>query len=104
MDSPKATRQNYYMRMGGRYGFSLHENHSVSAIMNTDFLKVDGKATIDAVSNLAMNRPVDSTYDFIVVICNAMAERFCRNIITAFDALVANFTARKTSPQATSQS
>lgn len=53
--------------LSGRYGFTLHQNKTVDSIMDSDFLMVDSSTPINIVSNLAMERPQDKIYDFIVV-------------------------------------
>jgi GGDEF domain-containing protein/predicted transcriptional regulator len=62
------TRETLYRALGGAFGFSLYSKKAITEIMDTDFLIVDERKTIDLVSDLAMNRPHDKLYDVIVVV------------------------------------
>jgi diguanylate cyclase (GGDEF)-like protein len=62
------TRETLYRMLGGAYGFSLYSNRAITEIMDTEFLSVDAGKPIDLVSGLAMSRPHDKLYDFIVVV------------------------------------
>lgn len=53
--------------MSGQFGYSLHAKRPISLIMDTDPLVTDYQVPIDTVSKLAMSRPADSLYDYIVV-------------------------------------
>lgn len=55
------------LQLSGRYGFSLNQNKPISFLMNRQFLSVDCQTPINAVSHMAMSRPQDKLYDFIVV-------------------------------------
>lgn len=61
------TRHAFYNQLGGKYGYSLFAGKSVEKIMESDFLSVDCKTTIDIVARKAMSRPVEQIYDFIIV-------------------------------------
>lgn len=61
------TRHAFYNQLGGKYGYSLFAGKSVEKIMESDFLSVDCKTTIDIVAKKAMSRPVEQIYDFITV-------------------------------------
>jgi diguanylate cyclase (GGDEF)-like protein len=61
------TRSNIEHTMSGQYGFSLHAKRPISGIMNTSPLVTESTTSIDIVSKLAMSRPLNSIYDFIVV-------------------------------------
>lgn len=61
------TKEKLALTLSGQYGFALYGNKNVSAIMDQDFLSVDSDTPVNIVSNLAMNRPNDNLYDFIVV-------------------------------------
>ena len=65
------TRETLYRALGGAFGFSLYSKKDITEIMDTDFLIVDERKTIDLVSGLAMSRPHDKLYDFIVVVSGA---------------------------------
>lgn len=53
--------------MGGQYGFSLYARRPISVIMDREPLIVDFHMPVDAVTKLAMARPIDTLYDCIVV-------------------------------------
>ncbi|MDR1658909.1 MAG: GGDEF domain-containing protein [Desulfovibrio sp.] len=61
------TRENLFRVLGGQFGFSLHNRKSVAEIMDREFLAVDERESVNIVSGLAMSRPRDKLYDFIVV-------------------------------------
>ncbi len=61
------TREKLMLKLSGRYGFSLNQKKEVTAIMDNDYLEVDYKTPISAVSYVAMERPNNKLYDFIVV-------------------------------------
>ena len=62
------TRETLLRALEGARGGNLSSKKAVAEIMDSDFLSVDEKKTIDVVSGMAMNRPHDKLYDFIVVI------------------------------------
>ena len=61
------TKENLTLTLSGQYGFTLHQNKSISTIMDQDFLSVDNETPINVVSLLAMARANEKLYDFIVV-------------------------------------
>ncbi|MCQ2011106.1 EAL and GGDEF domain-containing protein [Sporolactobacillus sp. STSJ-5] len=61
------TRSQLTMQVSGRFGFSLYQNQPISVLMDRDFISVDYRTPINEVSKLAMSRPQDKLYDFIVV-------------------------------------
>lgn len=61
------SKARFTLQLSGRYGFSLYQNKSIVTLMETDFLKVDCETPISAVSHMAMSRPADKLYDFIIV-------------------------------------
>ncbi len=61
------TKEKLALHLSGRYGFTLYQNKPISTIMDKNFLSVDYKTAINTVSSMAMNRPDDKLYDFIVV-------------------------------------
>ncbi len=61
------TKSRLVLQLSGRYGFSLNQKRPISCLMDCDFLAVDYQTPIDAVSQLAMSRPAEKLYDFIVV-------------------------------------
>lgn len=64
------SKARFTLELGGRYGFSLHQKKPVTSLMETDFLTVDCETPIGAVSHIAMSRPADKLYDFIIVTKN----------------------------------
>ncbi len=61
------TKSRLVLQLSGRYGFSLNEKKPIANLMDCDFLSVDYQTPIDAVSQMAMSRPPEKLYDFIVV-------------------------------------
>ncbi|WP_076850062.1 GGDEF domain-containing protein [Rubeoparvulum massiliense] len=61
------TQGDLALKLSGHYGFTLNQNKSISEIMDRSFLAVDHHTPISTVSTLAMARPNDKLYDFIVV-------------------------------------
>ena len=55
------------LKMSGHYGYSLYQNKPVSDLMDCNFLTVDHQTPVNFVSYLAMSRPKERLYDFIVV-------------------------------------
>ncbi len=61
------TKPRLMLQLSGRYGFSLNQKRPIALIMDCDFLAVDYSTPIDVVSQMAMSRPPEKLYDFIVV-------------------------------------
>ncbi len=61
------TKTRINLIMSGQYGYSLHAKRPVSDIMDNNPLVVDSKTPIDMVSKLAMSRPIEKLYDYIIV-------------------------------------
>ncbi len=61
----------FTLMLSGQYGFSLYQKKTITYLMETDFLAVDSQTPISAVSHIAMSRPADKLYDFIVVTKNS---------------------------------
>jgi GGDEF domain-containing protein/CBS domain-containing protein len=61
------TYEKLALKMSGHYGFSLFQNKPISELMDKNFLNVDHQTPISKVSYLAMSRPLEHLYDFIVV-------------------------------------
>ena len=64
------TKTNLLLQLSGRFGFSLNQHREIASLMDQNFLMVDCRTPIDAVSTAAMSRPPDKLYDFIVVVKN----------------------------------
>ncbi|WP_027398798.1 GGDEF domain-containing protein [Anaerovorax odorimutans] len=61
------TKEKLTLKLSGYYGFSLYQNKGISKIMDRNFLSVDYKTPVNMVSSMAMSRPDNNLYDFIVV-------------------------------------
>lgn len=61
------TKAHLTAQLSGRFGFSLFQSQPISALMDTDFISVDYRTPINEVSQIAMSRPQEKLYDFIVV-------------------------------------
>lgn len=61
------TREKLTFKLSGQYGFSLYHKKAISELMDRNFLSVDYKTSITEVSSVAMSRPNNKLYDFIVV-------------------------------------
>lgn len=61
------TKKSMALTLSGRYGFTLYQNKPISKIMDHEFLTVDYRMPISIVADLAMDRPQDKLYDFVVV-------------------------------------
>lgn len=61
------TQEKLTFQLSGHYGFALNQNKSISKIMDRDYLSVDYKTPVSIVSSLAMSRPNNKLYDFIVI-------------------------------------
>lgn len=64
------TQEKLSLKLSGYYGFTLNQNKFISQLMEKDFLTVDYKTPINVVSAMAMDRPNNKLYDFIVVTQN----------------------------------
>ena len=60
-------KENFFAKMGTKYGFTLYLNRPISLIMNAHPLVVDCNTTIDTVSKMAMTRSEENLYDIIIV-------------------------------------
>jgi len=61
------TKSMSHIKMSGQYGYTLNSNKPISTIMEDNFLSVDYQTPVDVVSKLAMARPHDNLYDFVIV-------------------------------------
>ena len=77
------TREKYYERLGGRFGYSLHASKPVAAIMDGAFMAIDSTATIDTAATLAMSREPNRIYDFVVLVSHGKYD----GIVTVKDLL-----------------
>lgn len=60
-------REKFFARLGTQYGYMLHYNRPISAIMNNHPLIVDHQTKINIVSKAAITRNEDELYDYIIV-------------------------------------
>jgi diguanylate cyclase (GGDEF)-like protein len=60
-------KENFFAKMGTKYGFTLYLNRPIALIMNNHPLIVDCETTIDTVSKMAMTRCAENLYDIIIV-------------------------------------
>ena len=61
------TKEKLLFALSGQYGFTLYQKKPISKIMDREFLLVENITSIETVSSLAMERPNEKLYDFIVV-------------------------------------
>lgn len=61
------TRNALYSRLGWQYGYSIYYSKPISTIMETDFLSVDYKMSIERVIKFAMARAKENIYDHVTV-------------------------------------
>jgi len=61
------TQEKLALKLSGHFGFSLYQNKPISQVMDKNFLSVDYRTPLSIVSLMAMSRPYDKLYDFIVV-------------------------------------
>lgn len=64
------TRENLMLKLSGRYGFCLNQKKEITAIMDTEFLKVDYHTPVSTVCYLAMDRDNSKLYDALVITKN----------------------------------
>ncbi len=65
------TKEKLALNLSGQYGYTLKQNKPISVIMDKDFLAVDSATPANIVSSMAMSRPNENLYDFIVVTENS---------------------------------
>lgn len=61
------TRNEFFKRTSGLYGYNLYGSKPVIDIMEENFLQVDYKDTVNIVAKKAMQRSIDKIYDFITL-------------------------------------
>lgn len=64
------TKENLSFVLSGQYGFTLYQKKPISTIMDREFLTTEADTPIEVIASLAMERPNDKIYDFIVVTHN----------------------------------
>ncbi|GIP21906.1 GGDEF domain-containing protein [Paenibacillus sp. J22TS3] len=60
-------RARFYQQIGTLYGYNLYMGRPVELVMNSCPLIVDYSENITEVSKLAMNRPEEELYDYVIV-------------------------------------
>lgn len=65
------TKEKLALALSGQYGYTLNQKKPISVIMDRNFLSVDSETPVNVVSSMAMSRPNDALYDFIVVTENS---------------------------------
>lgn len=61
------SKETLAFRLSGRYGFNLYQDKPITKVMKREFLAVDVNMPVNLVGEMAMDRPADAIYDFIVV-------------------------------------
>lgn len=61
------TREKLLKKLGALSGYSMYYNKEIGELADKDFLQVEGESSICNVADIAMEREIDSLYDFIVV-------------------------------------
>ncbi len=61
------TKEKLALKLSGRYGFTLYQDKPIKILMDRHFLSFESDAPINIVSTIAMERPQERLYDFIVV-------------------------------------
>ncbi len=64
-------KDKFFARLGSQYGYALYINRPVNLIMDNRPLSVDYCTTIDNVAKMAVARPEESLYDYIIVTRNS---------------------------------
>jgi len=62
------TRSRLYIKTGGAYGYALFANKLVDSLASPDFIKARSDAPVSQVAAMAMERPLETLYDPIVVV------------------------------------
>lgn len=62
------TRQHFFIRTGGAFGYELFAKKYCDLISKTNFLVVDEKITVTNLARLAMDRFPDDLYDPVIVV------------------------------------
>lgn len=66
------TRSQFFQSLSGNFGYALYSEKSIATVMNTAFLQVDARATIDTVARKALAREPDNLYDLVVITRNGL--------------------------------
>lgn len=62
------TREHYYLKTGGPFGFTLFQKKPAEAVGKESPLVVPATTTVRALAHMALERPRDSQYDPVVVV------------------------------------
>ena len=63
-------RHKYFQKIGAKFGQALYMRRPVSLLMDSSALVVDTSISVGRVGMLAMSRPQDNLYDYVLVIEN----------------------------------
>jgi GGDEF domain-containing protein len=61
------TREHFYIKTGGPYGFTLYQKRPAESVAKADPLVVDETVTVTRLAQLALSRARDSQYDPVIV-------------------------------------
>jgi EAL domain-containing protein (putative c-di-GMP-specific phosphodiesterase class I)/GGDEF domain-containing protein len=62
------TRQNFFLKTGGTFGYQLYQKHPLEEIATASFLKAPVFSSVSTLAKLAMEREPDELYDPVVVV------------------------------------
>ena len=65
------TRQSFFQKMGGAFGYQLFQKQTVECIAKRDFLVVSRQTSVSGLAKSAMERGHDDLYDPVVVVDDA---------------------------------
>ncbi len=60
-------REKLYAKLGTRYGYSLYMDRPVTTVMDANPLIIDAGTPLEVASQLAMSRPNDKIYDYLIL-------------------------------------
>ncbi|MDN7242669.1 GGDEF domain-containing protein [Planococcus sp. N028] len=78
-------KTSFYQVIGNQYGYNLYMGRSIELIMNKAPLVVDHLQPIIKVSQLAMERPIEELYDYVIV----AKENQCMGVVSIQSLLLA---------------
>lgn len=79
------TKTSFYQIIGNQYGYNLYMGRAIELIMNKAPLVVDHLQPIIKVSQLAMERPIEELYDYVIV----TKEDHCAGVVSIQSLLLA---------------
>lgn len=78
-------KTSFYQVIGNQYGYNLYMGRPIDLIMNKSPLVVDSMRPILEVSQLAMERPIEELYDYVIV----TKEDHCMGVVSVQSLLLA---------------